>query len=202
MYKFYRVTLRGQSPLIVHNGQLADPLNPFAKALKAANAKRKKTDADHAAIADIEWKGGLYVDADGRPIVPSRVLEAVIAKGAMRAKEGKSALSGMFVETDGVLRFRGDGRSIDEMQADPNFRITVGVRVNQSRVMRTRPIFHDWSLTFDVSVSTDVVTDAAQLRRWIESAGEYVGIGDWRPRYGRYLVSEFVELQQDVRAAA
>jgi hypothetical protein len=202
MYKFYRVTLRGQSPLIVHNGQLADPLNPFAKALKAANAKRKKTDADHAAIADIEWKGGLYVDADGRPIVPSRVLEAVIAKGAMRSKEGKSALSGMFVETDGVLRFRGDGRSIDEMQADPNFRITVGVRVGQSRVMRTRPIFHDWSLTFDVSVSTDVVTDAAQLRRWIESAGEYVGIGDWRPRYGRYLVSEFVELQQDVRAAA
>ena len=201
-YRFYRVSIRGLSPLVMHNGQLADPLNQFAKATKAVSSKRKKTDADLAQLAEIEWRGGLYVDATGRPVLPSRVLEAMIAKGAARSKEGKQALSGMFVETDGVLTFRGDDKTIDEMAADQFYRLTVGVRVGQSRVMRTRPIFHEWALTFDVSASTEVVTDAAAVHRWVSDAGAFLGLGDYRPRYGRFTVEAFAELKQEFKAAA
>lgn len=201
-YRFYRVKIQGLSPLVMHNGQLADPLNPFSKAIKSISTKKKKTDADLAAMSDIEWKGGLYVDATGAPVIPSRVLEAMIAKGATRSKEGKQALSGVFVETDGAMTFEGSGKTVDEMCADPFFRLTVGVRVGQSRVMRTRPIFHGWSVSFDVSASTEVVTDAAALQRWLADAGAFIGLGDYRPRYGRFSLAEFVEITQELKIAA
>lgn len=201
-YRFYRVSLQGLSPLVMHNGQLADPLNEFSKAIKSVSSKRKKTDADLAQLADVEWRGGLYVNADGRPVIPSRVLEATIAKGATRSKEGKQALSGMFVETDGVLTFANDGKSVDEMCADPFFRLTVGVRVGQARVMRTRPIFHDWAVSFEVSASTEVVADKATLHRWLTDAGAFIGLCDYRPRYGRFAVTKFEEIKNDLRAAA
>lgn len=201
-YRFYRVGIRGLAPLVMHNGQLADPLNPFSKAMKAISGKRKKTDADLAQMADIEWRGGLYADSNERPVVPSRVIEAMIAKGATRSKEGKQALSGMFVESDGRLSFAGDNLTIDELCASPEHRLTVGVRVGQSRVMRTRPIFKDWSVTFEVSASTEVVTDAASLRRWVSDAGAFIGLCDYRPRYGRFDVTSFVEITEQLKSAA
>lgn len=201
-YRFYRVGIRGLAPLVMHNGQLADPLNPFSKAMKAISGKRKKTDADLAQMADIEWRGGLYTDGNDRPVVPSRVIEAMIAKGATRSKEGKQALSGMFVESDGRLSFAGDNLTIDQLCASPDHRLTVGVRVGQSRVMRTRPIFKDWSVTFEVSASTEVVTDAASLRRWVSDAGAFIGLCDYRPRYGRFDVTSFVEITEQLKSAA
>lgn len=201
-YRFYRVGIRGLAPLVMHNGQLADPLNPFSKAMKAISGKRKKTDADLAQMADIEWRGGLYTDGNDRPVVPSRVIEAMIAKGATRSKEGKQALSGMFVESDGRLSFAGDNLTIDQLCASPDHRLTVGVRVGQSRVMRTRPIFKDWSVTFEVSASTEVVTDSASLRRWVSDAGAFIGLCDYRPRYGRFDVTSFVEITEQLKSAA
>ncbi len=95
-YTQYEVELAGDS-LIMHNGQTADPLNPFSKAMKEISGKRKKTDSDYEAMANIEYKAGLYVDAKNNVIVPSRVLESVLVEGAKKSKEGKLALSGMFV---------------------------------------------------------------------------------------------------------
>ena len=201
-YRFYRVGIRGLSPLVMHNGQLADPLNPFAKAIKSISTKKKKTDSDFAELADIEWRGGLYVNNEGRPSIPSRVIEAMIAKGAARSKEGKTALSGMFVETDGRLSFAGDSLSVDELCASADHRLTVGVRVGMSRVMRTRPIFNDWNVTFEVSASTEVVTDSASLHRWVSDAGAFIGLCDYRPRYGRFSVTSFVEITEQLKSAA
>jgi len=41
-YSQVKLKLTGISPLIVHNGQLADPLNRFSKLMKAVTGKRKK----------------------------------------------------------------------------------------------------------------------------------------------------------------
>jgi hypothetical protein len=201
-YRFYRATIKGLCPILMHNVQLADPSNPFTKALKSVTSKRKKTEADLEEMANIEWRGGLYTNHAGEIILPSRVLEAVIAKGATKSKEGKQALSGVFVESDGVFNYRGQGKSIDEMCINPEFRLTVGVNVSQKRIMRTRPIFHDWSATFELSASTEVVTDSATILRWLRDAGAFIGVGDYRPRYGRFIVDSFDELKQELKAAA
>ena len=188
-YVQYECELSGDS-LIMHNGQTADPLNPFSKAMKEISGKRKKTDADYEAMSNIEFKAGLYVGVKNEIIIPSRVLESVLVEGAKKSKEGKLALSGMFVDTDAQFEYTGCPMTIDELMNSPDHRICVAVRVGMAKVMRTRPHFKNWTAKFKVSLN-DQVANEGQLKRWLEDAGAYVGIGDWRPRHGRYELVNF-----------
>lgn len=190
----YEVGIRGRS-LLMHNGQTADPLNKFAKAMKAVTAVRKKTDAEYEKLAKIEFQAGLYLDASGtKVIVPGRVLEAAIAEGAKKVKEGKSALAALFVDSDMALEYAGGPLTPDELAKSDKHRLTVGVRVSQARVMRTRPYFEDWSGTFRLSFD-DSLANPEQVHTWITRAGELVGLGDWRPRHGRFVVTKFSVLR-------
>ena len=59
--KVYGVRWEGfGSGLLCHNGELADPLNNFAKEMKKVSAVRKKTDEHHLKMQELEWFGGLY----------------------------------------------------------------------------------------------------------------------------------------------
>jgi hypothetical protein len=49
-----KVQLRGASPMLLHNGRTANPLDKFARQLKAVSKKRNKTDADYEEMAKIE----------------------------------------------------------------------------------------------------------------------------------------------------
>jgi hypothetical protein len=199
-YLQYECELSGDS-LIMHNGQTADPLNSFSKAMKEISVKRKKTDADYEAMANIEYQAGLYLNNKGQVIVPSRVLESVLVEGAKKSKEGKLALSGMFVDTDGILEYDGGAMTLKQLMESPEHRICVAVRIGMSKVMRTRPHFKNWRTTFKVSIN-EQVANQEQLKRWLEDAGSYVGIGDWRPRHGRYEVENFNAVRQPLKKVA
>lgn len=187
--KEIKVSIRGTRPLLMHNGQLADPLNRFTKALKEQTGKKKKTDADHAEIARLEWMGGLYFDEDAGPILSAQMMEAAITAGAKKSKRGNDAKSGIFVEADATLEYKGP-RTVDALWKAEKFRDTRGVRNpgTGARVMRTRPIFHDWAAEVAVSYDDEVVNrdDVVQM---IKAAGA-VGLGDYRPKYGRFVVED------------
>lgn len=194
-YIKHRVTISGDT-LIMHNGQLADPSNKYARALKevSSDRTRKRTDEGILAMGNIELEGGLYLDAKGRVIVPSRVLEASIVEGAKKTKGGKNALAGMFVDTDGVLDYAGGPLGVKELIESPDHRLTVGVVVGQVRVMRVRPFFKDWSTSFEVSVLEEIA-GTNTLKTWLTNAGSFIGLGDWRPRYGRFEVDSVTVLK-------
>jgi len=199
-YKKFKVRLAGDS-LIMHNGQTADPLNAYAKGMKQINSKRKKTEADYKALSDLEFQAGLYLDQKGRVVIPSRVLEASIHGGAKKSKEGQLALSGLFVDTDLVLEYEGGPLSVEKLVASPDHRITVPVKVQRNKVMRTRPHFKNWSGTFDVSLNSQVANQS-QFERWMFDLGAYVGLCDWRPRHGRFDVLEIAEIKVPIAAVA
>jgi len=67
------------------------------------------------------------------------------------------------------------------------FRDTRGVRVGQSRVMRTRPIFPRWKCKAVVMFNDDLV-DAESVLLAAKNAGEQCGVGDFRPRFGRFRI--------------
>ena len=179
------VTIKGTGDLLTHNGQLADPSNPIARKMKDVSGKRKKTDADFIELADLEFLGGLYVSR-GKITIPPAVIESMLVEGARSFKEGKIALAGAFVEQDVDFTFDGP-TDVDERRADADCRLVVGVKIGQNRVMRCRPIFRNWSLTFNVSTLQESISDD-MLERWVTAAGRTKGIGDWRPRYGRFGV--------------
>lgn len=180
------ITIEGLTPLLMHSGRLADPLDPATQALAKLTKKKNKTEADHLAVSECEWMGSLYVGADGSPCLPGEVIEAALCEGARRFKLGKVA-KGAFV-VDGDFRLEYDGpRDPRKLWAAGGFVKKAGVKVGQSRVIRTRPMFSAWSCTFDVLWDELLIKDEDQVFEIAKSAG-LTGIGDWRPKYGRFQV--------------
>lgn len=182
-----RFQLTGVAPLIMHNGQLADPMGEFPRAIKKLTAKKtKKTEADLAEMARLEWRGGLYVDDEDRIIVPGTCIEGALVEAAKQVRLGKQFKAGMIC--DGNWRLDYDGpNDPDKLYERPAFRDTRGVIVSRSRVMRTRPIFPRWSLTCDVHYLPTVL-NPGQVVEAMQTAGQIVGLCDYRPRYGRFDV--------------
>lgn len=181
--------VRGIAPLLMHNGQLSDPLNNWTKQIAelTARGKGKKSDATHEEIGRLEWFGGTYTDENEKLILPDFVVEAAIVGGAKRSRLGTTFKSGIFVLDHAILDIGKRYSSLNELYQDPNYRSRVPAKVGTSKVCRTRPIFRSWQTSFTVSYDTDQV-NFAQLLRAVKDTGAYVGFGDWRPRHGRFEV--------------
>jgi hypothetical protein len=62
----------------------------------------------------------------------------------------------------------------------------------RGKITRYRPLLPNWRLSFKVEVLDDrLPSDVLKLA--LDEAGRTVGIGDWRPRFGRFVVSRFKE---------
>jgi hypothetical protein len=143
----------------------------------------------HEEMARLEWFGSLYLN-DGKPCVPSYVTEAVlIGKGgaARKMKMGKQAAAGMIVEKDAILVYDGpqDMEELYEYE-DGRFRLRVKANIQGSSVIRTRPIFHPWSAEVEVLYLPELI-DRDMIIQWMDIAGSESGIGDWRPKFGRFV---------------
>jgi hypothetical protein len=200
MFKQFKIQVNIPT-FISHNGQTASPLNTYAKRMKELSAKRKKTDADHEQMAKFEFEAGLYLNDAREVIIPGRLFEALIAEGAKKSKEGKIALSSTFVDTDAVISYDGGPLSVEELTKSDFHRLSVPVRIGQARVLRTRPIFKNVKAEWIVSLQTEVANQA-QLQRWITDGMNLVGVGDWRPRHGRGVVTVFEEIVVPLTAVA
>ena len=183
------IEIRGVAPLIMHNGQTCDPLNRFAKEMKQITAKRKKTEEDHAELSRIEWNAGLYVNKDSELIIPADVLDSALVEGAKKSKLGKQFKSAVFVPYDSVLDIGKKKYTLKELWEDANFRDVRWVRVGTSRVMRTRPIFRNWALKFQVQFDDEQV-NLSDVHKAIRDCGVQVGLCDYRPKYGRFELVE------------
>jgi len=177
----YRLT--SSAPLLMHNGQTADPLNKFAKSLKKISSKRVKTEADYEEMARIEFLAGLYLSPDG-PVIPAHVVDSMIVNAAKKSKEGMIAKSAVFCANHAPLEYEGP-RDADALWKEDRFRHVAIVRVGTARVARTRPVFGQWSCVVEVQVETSLV-NPARVDEWMQVAGAQVGVGDWRPQYGRF----------------
>lgn len=177
--------LSSVAPLIAHNGQLADPTNYWTKEIKKLSGKRNKTDADFEQMARLEFFGGLYLNKSG-PVLPAEMFDSMMLAAAKKSKEGPLAKSGVFCLREASLEYDGPRIKEDLWTCDnPSFRFVKAVRVGTSRVMRTRPIFHEWACVVTFNVEANVV-NPARLDEWLQVAGTVIGLGDWRPQYGRF----------------
>lgn len=181
------ITLKivGVAPMVHHSGQLADPLSAPAKELRKISKKRAKTDADLEQMAKVEWYGGLWL-ANGRPCIPGEAVEAAFIAAARKSKRGPAARAGMVSPENWPLDYEGPS-DIDDLWANESFRLRVGVRIGPSRIMRTRPIFRRWAAKVRIDYVDDQL-DEQDVVDIMRVAGRVVGLGDWRPRYGRFEI--------------
>lgn len=194
MLKKLSFKIVGVSPLLMHNGQLADPGNSFSLSMKEVSSKRKKVAADYQELARLEFLGGLYL-MNKEPCIPGRVFEgALVGKGGAARKEraGKIAQIGVYVLDNFALEYDGPKDPFEmwkmHVNGDSTFVDQSLVVVGQARIVRTRPTFPKWAAHIKVDVDTDFV-DLETAKRWIEIAGQQVGLCDWRPKFGRFSVT-------------
>jgi len=157
--------------------------------MKAISGKRKKTDADYEEMARLEWLAGLYRFRSDI-VIPDYVLEAVFINGAKKSKRGPQAKCGMFFTEHAALEFPGkpveiNDDSLSEMFVSGEFTHTVGVKVGMAKVMRTRPMFRNWNLVATAQFDPDVL-NLRDIEEIATDAGKLVGLGDWRPKHGRF----------------
>src|SRR5208337_2797122 len=117
MFRTLNIHIKGIAPLIMHNGQLADPLNDYSKGLKELTDKKKKTDSDHEAIAAAEWIGSLYLDEEERPVIPSENIEAGMVKAAGKLKMAQTVKAAVMSDSDWVLIHDGP-KSLEELKGN------------------------------------------------------------------------------------
>jgi hypothetical protein len=116
------------------------------------------------------------------------VLDAQLIESAKKRKKGPQAKAGIYCDGNFPLLYEGP-RDPEALWAQPAFRLTVGARVQRNRVMRTRPIFREWALRVQVTYN-DTLLNVADIRELLHLGGEHIGLGDWRPKFGRFEVEE------------
>lgn len=184
MLSTFKAVLTGTAPLMMHNERLANPKDPHTRALKALTSVKKKTDETLDEIQKVEWVGGLY-EKDGVVVLPAANVLAALKNGAQKLKRGKDISSSVFsTEAFYPLNYSGP-KDLDKLYADGRFNDYRSVGVNRARVMRSRPVFPQWSAQIDFDFDHDVI-DADTIAQALAIAGKQIGVCEHRPQYGRF----------------
>ena len=185
------VTIAGDRPLIMHNGQMADPMNSWVRALRAISKKKVKTDDDHAEMARIEFMGSLYYHETIGVYIPGINIEGCIRDGARKKRRGVQVLEGVSVPDDyNPLIYKGP-RTREALWDIETFRDKRGVKLKgDTTTIRCRPTFRDWALSFTLNFFTDVI-NAEDIREALDDAGKRIGLGDYHYRFGKFHVTKW-----------
>lgn len=177
----------GSVPIMFHNSQLADPANVYAMAIKKEG--KGSTPEKAKRLYDLSWEACLYLDHEQRVIVPGENIEAALIEASGAFKLKKDFKAGVFC--DGAYRLDYDGPTdLEKLKADSRFRDLRSVKTKRGdRIMFCRPKFVEWSLRFTFLVDTDIVSSEKAIDM-LERAGKYIAVGCYRPKYGRFMVSE------------
>ena len=198
-----QIEIKGISPILTHNGLLVDPRNPFTKEIDAAQKayKKAKSDASFDALARVEWLGGLYTDQpieftrDGNKVavennpkigIIGEMIERCIIKAAGR-KEVSAFKAGLICEGFFPLSVGGKTMTLKRGFGDEKFSFTRPAKIGMAKIMRTRPRFDDWGAQIDLTYNDELISKR-DLIDAVVRAGKTIGLGDWRPRFGRFEV--------------
>jgi len=98
MYEKMKVRLIGIVPMLTHNARLGDENSSYTTRLKQLimekkQAKNNITDKLLKSITQTEFEGGAYFDNEGKIMIPSDVMEGMLANaGAKNAGTTKSQI--------------------------------------------------------------------------------------------------------------
>lgn len=199
----YQVTLTSKTPLLLHrdNIEFADEM----AAWRADPHNKKLSKAGDDRTPAHTWLGCLYHE-DGKLVMPSDNLmrcfmeggAAVPVPGGKNGKTFKAQTQSGMMTAEPAWNIEVRGKSID---ADPLFALkdetdfekhkaaaekrgfslfVKRAKIGTSKHIRVRPKFHEWTLRGHIDVWDEQITDDA-LESILAYAGDYKGLGDWRP---------------------
>ena len=185
--KTLRVTWKGITPLIMHSCKCVNPLHPIAKEIAKINEKKKnKTEDDIQRLSDLEWEAGAYWDDEIGLYIPAENVEATIRNGGKARRKGKDFEKYVNVTDLYIPLEYGEDLTKEELIRKYEYRDVRCMKVQRNRIIRTRPRFDQWKITFNLLYDESGI-DLDTIVSTIEYAGQYVGLCDSRPKYGKFV---------------
>jgi hypothetical protein len=180
------VTVRGVAPLLFHSWNTE---SVETKSNAAKNSKVKKTD-------DLE--SYVYRTSDGLLGIAGKCLHGSICEAAKRVADPcsprKSARdlckAGLTLMTV-VAPFEPDTKSWD-------YEDKQRVVIQRSAITRTRPAMKEgWTCTFRLAVNLPEYISPDFLHELLKKAGQFAGLCDYRPTYGRFNITKYTIIELD-----
>lgn len=176
------VTIEGACPILFHKWS-CEAVEEKAKAAKGSATK--KTD-------DIE--SYLYRDDQGAICVPGEyVRQSVIAAAAYRQDPRSPRKSAKDLYKAALI-------SLTDLAStgakEPDYLDRRRVMIQRAGVTRVRPALNaGWRAAFQLMIQTPEYISPQTLNSVIVDAGRLVGVGDFRPSYGRFNIVGFGVLE-------
>ena len=183
----FRLTLSqsSNSPLLMHRGDLADPMDYYSQETKKLTSIRKKTDDTRAQIDKFSWLGGLYLE-DGEIVYPTFNVWRTIQEAAKLTRSGRKVERGLLFDGASVEFTHEGPKDLDNLYALPDFVSRKMVVVDRKRIARVRPQFRHWTITLTGEIDESVMSPD-EFEHFVNEAGRKVGLGDARKLgYGRF----------------
>ena len=185
-----RFRLNGKTPLMLQNGQTANPRNRYAKRLKELNKDKKRKGADVDAVldqmADVEVESCLYYNERDGIHMPAENIRASLIEGAKLSRGGSQVKRTCFVYENATLSYDGP-KDVAGFVANKDFHHEAIVKVGMVKVPKSRAIIPEWSCDIEVAYMPGNVVDDRDIIKYMIDAGLYSGIGASRSLgYGRF----------------
>lgn len=179
------VTIEGASDILFHRWSNEDV---EAKGNAAKGSKTKKSDNVEAYV---------YRNEDGEICLPGEYLRQSIIHAAKYKQDPRSSRkSAMDLFKAGVVSLT-DLASLGVTEWD--YLDKRRVVVQRAAITRTRPaMFKGWRATILIQVLLPEYIEPSFLYEVIQNAGRLVGVGDFRPTYGRFNIVKFEVLKDEV----
>ena len=164
-----KVKIKGTSPMLVHK----------------FNMEKSEKKKDKVYVPEEDAAKALYKDEKIGCYVPSTWIESALREAGKNFPKQKSNYkntiqSSVMVEEDKIPLNKD---TWDEIDMRP-------VVIQRQRIVRSRPKFNNWELTFNVKFDDARIT-GDMLKDILVEAGSCKGIGDYRPKHGRFSVEKF-----------
>jgi len=181
--KTYEVTVKGTCDLLMHKfsvEQEAELDNTVKK--KKQHNKTKEAEAEEVA----------YRMEDGRLFLPAehfyqsmcRAASGFQIKGQGKKTYKDNVKGGVIINPEYIPFPKKQEYEIDSRP----------VRIQRARVIRHRPkIAKGWILEFEIGVLDEDLIPEEVLSSILERAGQQFAVGDYRPRFGRFMTVKFQE---------
>lgn len=176
------VTLEGTSDMLFHrwNCEAVE-----AKSKAAKNSAAKKTDD----IESYVWRN----EKDQLCIPGEYLRQSIIHAAKFKSDPRSPRKSAMDLFKAGILPIT----SLATLGVDSwDYLHKCRVMVQRNGVTRVRPaMMQGWTAEFSLQILLPEYIGPVLLRDVIDTSGKLIGIGDFRPTYGRFMVNKF-ELSQ------
>lgn len=177
--------------------------SPYSQSRLYTKAEVPPKEKESAADYDLRnWRHHQHANRDGNVFIPPMAFKNCLMEAAQYLGEKipgkrnatwtKHFTAGILCQ-DQVLIYGPDGKPYhkDKSECESYMCHADGKKGSGTRVLRTFPVFPQWTATATILVFDETITEDV-FTRYLEEAGRFIGIGRFRPRnggfYGRFMV--------------